>query len=132
MLFVLVLVFLWGYGDLIAGSHTIAARARDQLHKERMMAMEKGLPPPDASFDEALFAYVTDDGSSHLDPAGRRRTTFGWAIALTMGGIGWTAATLAIPQSVSIGWLHDSYSFGIIPRMLGMVLYLHALIHQRS
>lgn len=36
-----VLFFLWGYGDLIAGSHKTAARARDQLHKERMMATAK-------------------------------------------------------------------------------------------
>jgi hypothetical protein len=30
-----VLLFLWGYGDMISGSHKIASRARDQLHKER-------------------------------------------------------------------------------------------------
>jgi hypothetical protein len=28
------LVFPWGYADMISGSHKVASRARDQLHKE--------------------------------------------------------------------------------------------------
>jgi hypothetical protein len=126
-----VLFFLWGYGDLIAGSHKTAARARDQLHKERLMAMEKGLPPPDGSFDEALLAYISDEGTN-LDVRSRRATAYGWAIAFILGGVGWTGATIIISQSSPIGWLRDTFSFGFIPMLLGLGILLHALIARRS
>jgi len=126
-----VLLFLWGYGDMISGSHKIASRARDQLHKERLMAMEKGLPPPDGSFDEALLASISDD-SSHLDWARRRTRAYGWAIALILGGIGWTMATLVVPGESPIGWLQAAFSFGLIPVLLGFGILLHALITRRS
>ena len=123
-----VLLFLWGYGDLIAGSQKIASRARDQLHKERLMAMEKGLPPPDGNFDAALLAYVSDRGPSN--PESRSRA--GWAIALALSGVGWSAATIVIPRDSSIGWLHDAFSFGFIPMALGLGIFLQTLITRRS
>jgi hypothetical protein len=122
-----VLVFLWGYGDMISGSHKIASRARDQLHKERLMAMEKGLPPPDGSFDEALLAYVSDD-ANNLDSKRQRVSAFGWAIVLILGGIGWTVATMLVPRDGAIGWLNDSFSFGFIPVLLGLGIGVHALV----
>ena len=126
------LLFLWGYGDMISGSHKMASRARDQLHKERLIAMEKGLPPPDGSFDEALLAYVSDDGSHSLDSRRHRATASGWAIALILGGVGWTVATIVVPRDAPIGWLRDSFSFGFIPILLGLGVLVHALITRRS
>ena len=126
-----VLVFLWGYGEMISDSHRVASRARDQLHKERLMAMEKGLPPPDGGFDEALLAYVSDDGNSSLDSRARRVAAYGWAIALILGGVGWAAATILIPRDSPIGWLQYSFSFGLIPVLLGLGIFVHALIARR-
>jgi hypothetical protein len=128
VLIVSALLFLWGYGDLIAGSQKIASRARDQLHKERLMAMEKGLPPPDGSFDAALLAYVSDDGRSNVES----RSRAGWALALALGGVGWSAATIVIPRDSPIGWLHDSFSFGFIPMALGLGIFLQAVIGRRN
>ena len=127
-----VLLFLWGYGDMISASHKIVSRARDELHKERLIAMEKGLPPPDGSFDEALLAYVSDDGSANLDSSRHRATAYGWAIALILGGVGWIAATIVVPRSAPIGWLRDSFSFGLIPIFLGSGVFVHALITRRN
>jgi hypothetical protein len=131
LLIISIVVFLWGYGDMISGSHKLASRARDQLHKERLMAMEKGLPPPDGSFDEALLAYVSDDGSSQLDSRKHRATAYAWAITLILGGVGWILATIVISQDAHIGWLRDSFSFGFIPVLLGLGIAVHALISQR-
>jgi len=127
-----VLFFLWGYGDMVFASHKIASRARDQLHKERLMAMEKGLPPPDGSFDEALLAYVSDDGSSSLDSRSHRAAAYGWAVALILGGVGWAVATIVIPRDSAIAWLRDAFGFGLIPTLLGLGVFLHAVITRRS
>jgi hypothetical protein len=96
------------------------------------MAMEKGLPPPDGSFDEALLAYVSDEGSSNLDSRSHRATAYGWAITLILGGVGWAFATIMISSSSQIGWLHDSFSFGFVPVLLGLGIFLHALLTRRS
>ena len=56
------LLFLWGYGDSVAASQKVAERVREMLHKERMVALEKGLPPPDGNFDESLLAYLSEGG----------------------------------------------------------------------
>jgi len=125
------LLVLWGYGDLVSGSHKSASRARDQLHKERLAAIEKGLPPPDGSFDESLLAYLSDDGGSELDWRRRRASAFGWAIAFLLGGIGWTGATIIISRESAIGWLRDTWSFGLIPVLLGLGIFLHAVVTRR-
>jgi hypothetical protein len=109
------LLFLWGYGDSVAGSQKVAERAREMLHKERLLAMEKGLPPPDGSFDEALLAYIGETGQDALDPRRGRRQAFGWAMVLILLGVGWTMSTIIISQSSEIGWLSDTFSFGFIP-----------------
>jgi hypothetical protein len=126
------LLVLWGYGDLVSGSHKLASRARDQLHKERLAAIEKGLPPPDGSFDESLLAYLSDDGSSELDWRRRRASAFGWATAFFLSGIGWTGATIIISRESAIGWLQDTWSFGLIPVLLGLGIFLHAVVTRRT
>jgi hypothetical protein len=126
------LLVLWGYGDLVSGSHKLASRARDQLHKERLMAIEKGLPPPDGSFDESLLAFLSDDGSSELDWKRQRASAYGWATAFLLGGAGWAAATVVIPRESTIGWLQDTWSFGLIPGLLGLGIFLRTFLTRRS
>ena len=96
------------------------------------MAMEKGLPPPDGSFDAALLAYVSDDGRSNLASESRRAAAFGWAIALVLIGVGWSGATIVIPRESPIGWLRDAFGFGLIPTLLGLGIFLHTLIDRRG
>jgi hypothetical protein len=127
------LLVLWGYGDLVSGSHKVAARARDQLHKERLAAIEKGLPPPDGSFDESLLAFLSDDGGRELDWRRQRASAYSWAIAFLLGGLGWSVATTVIPgNESSIGWLHYTWSFGLIPVLLGLGILLRTFVTRRG
>ena len=125
------LLFLWGYGDSVAASQKVAERIREMLHKERMAALEKGLPPPDGNFDESLLAYLSEGGHDGLDAGAGRRNAIGWGMMLILAGIGWTMATLMISTGDEIGWLSNTFSFGIIPVLLGIGMILHALIRRR-
>jgi drug/metabolite transporter (DMT)-like permease len=125
-----VLLFLWGYGDSVAHSQKIAERIREMLHKERLVALEKGLPAPDGDFDEALLAYLAEGGEDTLDVRGGRRRARAWATTLILAGIGWAAATIAIPHESQIGWLRDSFGFGIIPVLLGVGISIHLLLQR--
>ena len=125
------LLFLWGYGDSIAASNKVAERVREMLHKERLVALEKGLPAPDGTFDEALLAYLSASGEDGLDPRAARRRAMGWGLMLILAGIGWTMSTLMISSGGEIGWLSDTFSFGFIPVLLGVGIMIHALITRR-
>jgi hypothetical protein len=126
------LLFLWGYGDSVASSQKMAERVREMLHKERLAAMEKGLPPPDGSFDEALLAYLGDTGQDALDPRRERRQAFGWAMVLILLGVGWWFSTILISASSPIGWLSDTFSFAFLPVLLGVGIIVHTLITKRA
>ena len=117
---------LWGYGDSVAASNKVVEGIRERLHKERLAALEKGLPPPDGSFDEALLAYFAEGGREALDQRGRKRQARGWAITLILAGIGWIVATLLIPDTSQIRELRDSFGFGLIPVLLGVGVLLHS------
>jgi hypothetical protein len=125
------LLFLWGYGESVDRSQKVAERAREMLHKERVLALEKGLPPPDGNFDEALLAYLAQGGEETLDVPAARRRAFGWAVMLIVGGIGWFMATIMISRGSPIGWLQDTFSFAIMPILLGVGIVIHALITRR-
>jgi hypothetical protein len=120
-----VLLFFWGYGDSIAASNKIVEQIREKLHRERLAALDKGLPPPDGSFDEALLAYFAEGGRETLDERSGRRQARAWAITLILAGIGWAGATLVIPSTSQIGWLRDAFGFGLIPVLLGVGVLIH-------
>jgi hypothetical protein len=122
------LLFFWGYGESLASSQKVAERVRRMLHKERLTALEKGLPAPDGTFDEALLAYLAEGGQETLDPRASRRRGMRWGLALIVGGIGWSWAAIMVPGSGPIGWLQDTFSFGIIPILFGVGLLIHALV----
>ena len=121
------LLFLWGYGDSVAHSQKVAERVREMLHKERLTALEKGLPPPDGSFDEALVAYLAE-GHDSPNPRAARQRAVGWAMMLILGGVGWGLATIMIAGGSQIEWLSDTFSFGIIPILLGVGIFIHTLV----
>ena len=121
-----VLLFFWGYGDSIAASNKVVEQIRAMLHRERIAALDKGLPAPDGSFDEALLAYFAEGGREALDQRGSRRQARAWAITLILAGIGWVGATLVIPSGSQIGWLRDAFGFGLIPLLLGVGVLIHS------
>jgi|KBSSwiStaDraftv2_1062776.scaffolds.fasta_scaffold1836869_2 hypothetical protein len=125
------LLLAWGYGESITSSHKVAERVREMLHKERLAALDKGLPAPDGSFDEALLAYLSSGGEDALDVRAARRRAYGWAVLLILAGIGWFMATIIISSGGPIGWLQDTFSFAIMPILLGVGIVIHTLITRR-
>jgi hypothetical protein len=121
-----VLLFLWGYGDSVAASNKIVEQIREKLHRERLAALDKGLPPPDGTFDEALLAYFAEGGREALDERGNRKQARAWSITLILLGVGWAAATLLIPPTAEIGWLRDAFGFGLIPLLLGVGVLINS------
>src|SRR5262245_19159405 len=135
LLFVLALIFMSGYGDYADQAQKAVVRFRDQLHKERMAAIEKGLAPPDASFDEALFDYLEsrDPRQSAAAAPMRAQGASGWAISLIAAGLGWyLASALTDPESPVVGWIHSTAPLGLLPVMLGSGLLLHAVLLRRA
>ena len=128
-LLVAVLLFLWGYGDLIAGGQKEAGRVRDMLHQERMAAMAKGLSAPDSNFDEAMLLFLAE-GRTRASIGGSTRAQ-GWGIVLISGGLGWYLACLLTPTTGPLRWMGGAGALGLVPSTLGAGLLLHAVLPRR-
>ena len=122
MIFTLFWVFGWVILLLVAW-HMRSSRRQRRLelqHKERMMAMEKGIPLPELPADEqpsrpGLVADVI--GSIRINP----RWPLGLGALFVMFGIG-LAAALALSQEPEH---YRVWSFGLIPVFFGLGLMLH-------
>jgi hypothetical protein len=123
MIFTLFWVFGWVILLLVAWHMKSSRRERrlEQQHKERMMAMEKGIPLPelpaedDAPGRRPLLAEVV--GSIRVNP----RWPLGLGALFVMFGIGLSAA-LALSQEPEH---YRVWSFGLIPLFFGLGLMLH-------
>ena len=122
MIFTLFWVFGWVILLLVAWHMRSSRRERrlELQHKERMMAMEKGIPLPELPADDApsrpgLVADVI--GSIRINP----RWPLGLGALFVMFGIGLSAA-LALSQEAEH---YRVWSFGLIPLFFGLGLMLH-------
>ena len=95
----------------------------DFIHKERIIAMEKGIPTPEvADYDnearrtrwETIFGYM------RVNP----RWPLGLGILLVLGGAG----TLLALRLSGDAYHQQVWSFGLIPIFLGVGLWLHYLV----
>lgn len=95
----------------------------DFIHKERLIAMEKGVPAPEVpDYDNgsrtpqpsALLSYL------RVNP----RWPLGLGILLVMGGMGTLVAMLLSGDP----YHRQVWSFGLIPVFLGVGLWLHYLV----
>ena len=92
------------------------------IHKERLVAMEKGIPAPEVpDYDNgsrprtsSLLAYLG------VNP----RWPLGLGILLVLGGIGTTVAMMLSGDP----YHKQVWSFGLIPVFLGVGLWLHYLV----
>ena len=101
-----------------------ALKQREMLHRERMAAMEKGVPLPEIPADD-------DAAPAWLQPeAERLRAAWLWRIALVLGllslftGIGMCAGFYWAPDRN----FHAMWSIGMIPAMAGVGLLLYAAL----
>jgi hypothetical protein len=122
LMFSLFWVFGWVILLLVAWHLRASRRERkvERQHKERMMAMEKGIPLPELPADDepdrrGLVAEVV--GSIRINP----RWPLGLGALFVMFGIGLSAA-LALSQEAEH---YRVWSFGLIPLFFGLGLMLH-------
>jgi hypothetical protein len=122
LMFSLFWVFGWVILLLVAWQLRASRRERkvERQHKERMMAMEKGIPLPELPADDppsrpGLMAEVI--GSIRISP----RWPLGLGALFVMFGIGLSAA-LALSQEPEH---YRVWSFGLIPVFFGLGLMLH-------
>jgi len=130
MIFTLFWVFGWVILLLVAW-HMRSSRRQRQLelqHKERMMAMEKGIPLPELPAEEdsgrrsGLVAEIV--GAIRINP----RWPLGLGALFVMLGIGISAA-LALSQE---DYHYRVWSFGLIPVFFGLGLMLHYALTRPS
>jgi hypothetical protein len=120
-----VLAFIWGRQYLkLRKRHS----EREMLHRERLLAMEKGIPLPE-------FPTLVEDPSGslldymsvsmkHVAP----KLTLGCGLILSFGGVGVIAAFLIAPDPE----LHKVWSVGLIPGFIGVGFILYYLFIRRS
>ena len=97
----------------------------DLIHKERMQAIEKGLPYPE------LPPYAIEDEESdphrHWKPVSPRRVA-GFGVVIILGGAGALTALLISQDK----YLQSLWSMGLIPIFLGVGLLLYAWINRNA
>ena len=127
LMFSLFWVFGWVILLLVAWHLRSSRRERrvERQHKERMMAMEKGIPLPELPAQDEepvrgrpLLAEVV--AAIRINP----RWPLGLGALFVMFGIGLSAA-LALSQEAEH---YRVWSFGLIPVFFGLGLMLHYLL----
>jgi hypothetical protein len=129
MVFTLFWVFGWVILLLVAWQLRASRRERRQerLHKERLVAMEKGIPLPELPAEEEtsrrpLVAELV--GSIRINP----RWPLGIGALFVMVGIGVSLA-LALSQEQE---QYRVWSVGLIPLFFGLGLMLHYALTRPS
>lgn len=102
-------------------------RIRDHIHKERMIAMEKGVPMKDLGHEEMAAGLAPVDGNSEIHGSLARRNVI-WirfsalclGLIFLFGGIG-VAVSLSM---VTDGEVKGMWPLGLIPTLIGFGLLL--------
>jgi hypothetical protein len=123
--FVIIWVFGWAILALIAWYVRGQRRERmiDRIHKERMMALEKGVPLPEIPEYHELNG--TFWGSVRLNP----KWPLGVGAVFIMAGIGTTAAMILATGKT--GEYDGVWQFCLVPIFVGVGLWLHYWLTRR-
>jgi hypothetical protein len=118
-----VLAFIWGRQYLkLRKRHS----EREMLHRERLLAMEKGIPLPEfPTLAEEPSGSLLDYMSGSIKIS---KLTLGCGLILIFGGVGTVAAFLIVPDPD----VHKVWSLGLIPAFLGVGFILYYLFVRRS
>jgi hypothetical protein len=120
----IVLAFIWGRQYLkLRKRH----EEREMLHRERMLAMEKGIPLPEfptlAEEPEGSLLDYVSGSTKNVIP----KMTLGCGLILVFGGVGMVAAFLIAPDPD----MHQVWSAGLIPGFIGIGFILYYLLTRR-
>jgi Domain of unknown function (DUF6249) len=118
-----ILAFIWGRQYLKLRKRHLE---REMLHRERLLAMEKGIPLPEfpTLAEEPSGSLLDYLSGSIVIP----KLALGCGLILIFGGAGMVAAFLIAPDSE----LHKAWSVGLIPGFIGVGFVLYYLFIRRS
>lgn len=124
-----VLILGWGAIAALAaqGRSGRRMRIRELLHRERMAALEKGLPLHDLPAD--LLVEPGDDPRAAVNI---ERAALGAGLVLLLGGIGMVIGLFLVPETRETGGMSDLASLGAIPMMVGAGLLLYYVLSRRT
>jgi len=118
-IFVILWVFGWATIFLVARYQRARRKEQmlDRIHKERMLAMEKGIPLPELPDYERLLGGLSQAArSARINP----RWPLGIAAIVTAAGIGLSAVLWLLD-----GIARDAWPVGLLGVFLGVGLCLH-------
>ena len=117
--------FLWGLAYIKMKKNQ---QKRDFLHRERMLAMEKGIPLPEfpdfEEDDQRPLLEQLSESTARIAP----KLPLGCGLVLIFGGAGVLVA-LSKAQDPEF---HRAWSLGFIPVFLGAGLILYYLLTRES
>jgi hypothetical protein len=123
-------VFLFGWAGLVILAKHLRnrnrLRTREMIHKERMLAMEKGVPL--GELPDHLSQAENGEGESYLPNIygdWDRKIALGLGLVVLFGGIGTAIGFLLIPASLDPEKLRGLASMGLIPTLIGVGLLLY-------
>jgi len=126
----MVLAWILGWGALVIVARYLRNRSRirlrEMIHKERMLAMEKGVPlgelPDQISLDgEDSDVGVCFSSSGDWD----RKVALGLGLVFLFGGIGIILGFYLVPASEATEEFRDLGALGLIPALTGLGLLLY-------
>lgn len=107
------IVFLLGAVVVISVAIVVEGRKKDLDHKERLLALEKGLPLPDPPEKETRPVHAT------------RRA---WGLVWAGIGLALTIALATNPDSADV----NAWAWGLIPLFIGAGLLIAATLDKRE
>ena len=128
--FLLALVFIFGWAGIVVLAKYLKnksrARVRELIHKERMVAIEKGVPLGELP-DHFLQA---ENGESegflpNINGDWDRKIALGLGLVTLFGGIGLALGFYLIPETRDTEGLQSLASVGLIPTLIGVGLLLY-------
>lgn len=101
-----------------------ALKLRELLHRERLAAIDKGVPLPEIPAEEEADPVWLRPEAERMRAAWLRRLALALGLLFLFGGLGICAGFYC----ASDRGFHDMWTIGIIPAMSGVGLLLYTLI----
>ena len=105
-----------------------ALKLRDLLHRERLAAIEKGVPLPEIPAEEEADPLWLRPEAERMRALWLRRSALILGLLFLFGGLGMCAGFYWAPDR----GFHGMWTLGFIPAMSGLGLLLYAAIAGRS
>lgn len=103
-------------------------KLRELVHRERMAAIEKGVPLPEIPAEEEADPVWLRSEAERMRAAWLRRTALILGLLFLFGGLGMCAGFYWAPDR----GFNGMWTLGLIPAMSGLGLLLYAVLASRS